>query len=264
MDDSRFVDAQYRTSDKLADRIQLYRFGKAAVSWHRWIYDLIDVRPDMRVLEIGCGNGELWSKNLDDLPISVEILLTDQSEGMISSVRERLGRDSRFRFQACAVEDLDLPPASFNIILANHMLYHVADIPTAIAKVSGLVAPDGTFIASTNGVAHLSELKSMLLELGEEYRFPREDPSFTLENGASFLSRKFQDVNRIDYTNDIDVPVVDPIVRFVRSIFDGTTYPSIVPRMDDFLEIVKRRLRDGNGVVRITSRTGMFACRRPD
>ena len=264
MDDSRFVDAQYRTSDKLADRIQLYRFGKAAVPWHRWIFSRIGIRPDMRVLEIGCGNGELWSKNFDDLPVNVEILLTDQSDGMISSAREILGRDTRFRFQVCAVEDLDLPPASFNIILANHMLYHVPDIPTAIAKVFELVAPDGTFIASTNGVAHLSELKSMLLELGEEYRFPQEDPTFTLENGASFLSEKFPDIDRIDYTNDIDVPVVDPVVRFVRSIFDGTIYPSIEPRMDDFLEIVERRLRDGNGFVRITSRTGMFACRRPD
>ena len=53
MDDSCFVDSQYRTSNKLEDRNQIYRYGNAEVKWHKWLYTRIGLASGARVLEIG-------------------------------------------------------------------------------------------------------------------------------------------------------------------------------------------------------------------
>ena len=47
---------------------------------------------------------------------------------------------------------------SFAGVMANHMLYHVADQHGAVAEVRRVLAPGGAFVAVTNAIDHFAEL----------------------------------------------------------------------------------------------------------
>src|SRR5215207_9353938 len=85
------VRAQYRDNSNLAARAAIYRFGDpAATPWPRWVFDQLDLPPAARVLEIGCGDGALWLRNLDRLPPAWRVTLSDLSTGMLAAARAAL------------------------------------------------------------------------------------------------------------------------------------------------------------------------------
>ena len=36
--------------------------------WFPWIMQQCNLQPGMRILELGCGNGALWTENREQLP----------------------------------------------------------------------------------------------------------------------------------------------------------------------------------------------------
>ena len=59
------------------------------------------IHPGMRILELGCGDGVLWTQNISSLPGKVSVTLSDLSSGMLRDARRAIGRkDSRFSFEA--------------------------------------------------------------------------------------------------------------------------------------------------------------------
>ena len=51
----------------------------------------------MNILELGCGDGALWTQNLSKLPGNIHITLSDISEGMLRDARRAIGgEDPRF------------------------------------------------------------------------------------------------------------------------------------------------------------------------
>ncbi len=75
---------QYRDDSNLASRMSLHeRFSTNPYGFQRWIFDRLDLAPDARVLELGCGTGVLWLKNRDRLPEGWNITLSDLSSGML-------------------------------------------------------------------------------------------------------------------------------------------------------------------------------------
>ncbi|MDP9365388.1 MAG: class I SAM-dependent methyltransferase [Chloroflexota bacterium] len=92
----RFQDAaslgadQYRTDVNLTTRIALHqRFGTNPIPWTASLFDRLDLRGDARVLELGCGRGDLWVENRAHLPGRWNLLLSDLSAGMIAVARRR-------------------------------------------------------------------------------------------------------------------------------------------------------------------------------
>ena len=60
---------QYRDSRNLDARAALHRrFSTAVSDWQPWVFDLLQLKPGMRVLECGCGPGWLWRENVARLP----------------------------------------------------------------------------------------------------------------------------------------------------------------------------------------------------
>ncbi len=71
------------------------------------------------------------------------------------------------------------------------MLYHVADLDTAIGELARVLAPGGRLVAITNGEEHLRELYAAV-------GGTKLESSFSRENGAELLARHFARVVRTD------------------------------------------------------------------
>ena len=184
---------QYKTADNLCTRAALHqRFSLNPQGWLRWVLDQLALRPGLRVLEVGGGPGLLWRENLDRLPAGLAVTFSDFSPGMIAAARSGLA-DARFRFAVLDAQALPFPAASFDLVIANHMLYHVPDLPRAVRELARVLRPAGRLAAATNGQAHLRELHALMHAFDPGYAVPVAGVTgrFALENAAAVLGAAF-------------------------------------------------------------------------
>lgn len=68
---------QYKNDTNLQQRINIHDYSTATVGWYPWLFGKINLKPNMKILEVGCGNAAFWENVSDKLPKGLEIHLTD-------------------------------------------------------------------------------------------------------------------------------------------------------------------------------------------
>lgn len=142
------LDEQYRDASNLNSRITLHeRFSTNPYGIFRWIFDHFDLPAGAHILELGCGSGQLWLKNLDRIPSGWSITLSDFSPGMLEEARGNLSQSGHpFAFQVIDAQSIPIEDESFDAVIANHMLYHVPDRAVALAEVRRVLRPGGAYM----------------------------------------------------------------------------------------------------------------------
>ena len=214
---------QYKDGSNLDARAALHRrFSTAPQRWPEWVFDQLALGSGMRVLECGCGPGWLWCENAERVPPNCAITLTDLSPGMVAEAQTALAAAPHpFIFHTANIETLPFEDNAFDLVIANHMLYHVANLPQALGEVRRVLRPHGRFIAATNGRAHLRELWQLLtLIIPPPQRHQLHQGSllsFRLENGRAQLAPFFSTIERRLYPDSLTVTEVQPIIDYLLS-----------------------------------------------
>ncbi len=271
MTEDEKIQEQYKTAENLEKRINIHAgYSTSEQDWVDWVYERLNLQPGQKVLEIGCGNGQLWSKNACRLPEGLHIVLTDRSEGMLEQTRSKLApfmeqlkeRNICVVFQAMDANDPQLTEESFDCIIANHMLYHVEKREQCLQAVAHALKPAGTFFCSTVGEEHMREMHEIVEEFDPQIEMPFEKitSGFTLENGKELLSRFFGKVWRQDMDNDLIVDNAEAIYDYVYS-YPGNASLILKRRGDEFKKLLQERI-EKEGAVYIHKSTGMFFCRK--
>ncbi|MCB8943239.1 MAG: class I SAM-dependent methyltransferase [Ardenticatenaceae bacterium] len=202
---------QYKDASNLDARVALHsQFTISAQPWQTWVFDQIALQPGERVLECGGGPGWLWRENLDRLPADCHITFTDLSEGMIAEAQTALAQaGDHFTFQTANIMGLPFEDGSFDVVVANHMLYHVPDRPAALAEIKRVLQTNGRFLAATNGKNHLAELRQLGRDLVPLSGVtPEELPpgaGFRLEDGRFQLQPYFNQIELRLYDSHLAV-----------------------------------------------------------
>lgn len=218
-DQQYLVDDQYRDSSNLSARIRLHRlFSTNGYGWHRWIFDhLTDLPGDARILELGCGRGDLWVENRDRIPLDWEITLSDLSPGMIEEAGSNLrGSGGQFDYEVIDAQSIPYSEATFDGVVANHMLYHVPDRAKGIAEIHRVLKPGGLLFAATNGRDNMSALWDML-DTAIRAEFDRVESRFRLEDGERELREVFPKVTVDRYPDALHVTDVGPVIDYMNS-----------------------------------------------
>jgi ubiquinone/menaquinone biosynthesis C-methylase UbiE len=130
-------EVQYRDDTNLNARSALHeRFSVNPVGLQRWVFDQLALPARARILEVGCGPGNLWVANLARIPEGWQIVLSDFSRGMVQAACHRLGGRT-FVFEVGDAEAVPHPAGTFDAVIANHMLFHVSDRRRAITEFGG-------------------------------------------------------------------------------------------------------------------------------
>jgi ubiquinone/menaquinone biosynthesis C-methylase UbiE len=247
------VERQYQTPDNLAARAAIYRFATPQTPWSRWVFDQFhDLPANARVLEVGCGSGALWKQNLDRLHPTWRVTLLDLSAGMLAAAR----RDLPFELVRGDAEHLPFAVQSFDAVVANHMLYHLADLPRALAEIRRVLTAGGKLFATTNSESHLSRMKELInhfLADGSPLVGPMP---FSLENGEPQLRRLFASVEIRTTRGQLRVTDAEAIVRYVLSVNEA---PKLMT--GEKLDELRRVAREGvgrNGAFVLETAAGMF------
>lgn len=106
------------------------------------------LRPDMDVLEFGCGTG---STALVHAPHVRHLEATDLSETMLAIARRKAAEAGvgNVTFLRSSAEAYDAPAESFDVVLALSLLHLLEDRDAVIAKAFRLLKPGGLFVSST-------------------------------------------------------------------------------------------------------------------
>ncbi len=105
-------------------------------------------RPDMEVLEIGCGTG---STAVAHAPFVKHVRATDISSRMIEIAAAKAAAQEvdNISFDVGAIDDLNIADQSVDAVLALSVLHLVEDRDEVIATVHRMLKKDGVFVTST-------------------------------------------------------------------------------------------------------------------
>ncbi len=255
----RSLKTQYLNAQNIEARIALHRdYSENPESWFHWILEQMRLCPGMRILEIGCGNGALWTENRDALPEDINIVLSDISEGMVRETERQL-TDPRFSFAVFDCAEIPFAAQRFDLVIANHLLFYVSDIGKVLREVKRVLVPDGTFLAATYGSWHMQEITSLVQEFdpGIVLSAERLYENFGLENGAVLLQPYFPSVCCRRYEDAIYLEKPEPLIAYILSCH-GNQNSVLLNHYKEFRDFVARKVQRG---FRITKDAGCFVCR---
>ena len=251
---------QYRDSLNLGARAQLHeRFGSNPIGWFKWVMAHMSLAPGQQVLECGCGPGWLWRNNLEEIPAGCRLMLTDLSSGMVAEAKEALSvTEHDIDFFDVDIVALPFDDQLFDVIVANHMLYHVPDRIKALSEVQRVLKPDGRFLAATIGENHMLELRDLrrqlLPELAASYQ--QLSKAFSLENGRAQLAPWFTQIKMYRYKNPLRVTEVEPLLGYVLSSSQARSEAD-PDRLQAAWQLVQKHIEE-RGSFDITTDSGMF------
>lgn len=250
--------AQYRNSTNISARIRLHRlFSSNKQGWFPWIYEQCQITEGMKILELGCGNGRLWIENKAKLPADCEIILSDISEGMIRDVRrEQSLQDDRFSFAAFDCHAIPYEDASFDLVIANHVLFYCKDVDRVCSEVGRVLKPGGRFVCGTYGVAHMQEVSRLVTQFDDRITLSGENlyEHFGKENGAQALAPYFAELDWQQYEDALIVTQAEPLIEYVLSCH-GNQNQYILEKYNKFRKYVEGQIRNG---YTITKDAGIF------
>lgn len=243
---------QYRDGSNLSARARLHeRYSTAAINWFDFVTALVDWSDVSDALDVGCGTGLVWPAIDAVLSRPLSLTLTDLSAGMVDEAKTRispLARVAVVRTEVADVQALPFDDASFDVVLANHMLYHVPDRPQAVRELRRVLRPHGRLVAGTNGPLHMRELDALTTDSNSR----GYAAAFGRENGHAILSQSFGYVTWHPHEDSLRCTDADAVVAYVASMAPEHA-PSAKVRTE-----VETVMAANDGVFAITKDTGAF------
>lgn len=255
-DDSKIVE-QYMDSNNLNVRIQLHeKYSTNPQGWFPWLYSQMNFNGVYRLLEIGCGNGQLWEKNTLNLR-NREFFLSDSSEGMVKEVREKYG--SQFNCIVVDCEQIPFKDNYFDCIIANHVLFYLNDLNQGLKEIKRVLRPDGVLYCSTYGHKHMKEINEIVKEFDNRIVLSSNNlySKFGLENGQEILNQYFNSVQLKTYEDCLVINEAQPLIDYIMSCH-GNQNEIIGPQMNRFKEYIDQILIKKK--IKVSKEAGLFIC----
>lgn len=109
------------------------------------------LRHGDRVFDIGCGFGVLLKVLRDETELNLQLQGINPEPGAVLFAQQELA----LNVQTGMLEDVHLPPKSYDVIILDNVLEHLIDQSAALKKLHELLADDGRLFVSTNNVDQL-------------------------------------------------------------------------------------------------------------
>lgn len=253
INDTCVVKQQYATSNKLNTRISIHsKYSTKKMGFGNWIVSNYKIDSGMRVLELGCGTGDMWKNHMNLVDTISELVLTDFSEGMLEATKALLGYNDKISYKVVDIQNIPFEDNSFDVVIANMMLYHVPDMDKGLSEVRRVLKNDGKFYCATYGENGIVQYISGLL--GDYGVSDKVNKSFTLQNGKNILLKYFNDVCRLDYEDSLVVTEVEDMLDYIYSLTSMSNISNVL--RSDLKEILKNNMIDG--VLKVPKEYGMY------
>jgi len=182
------------------------------------------------------------------LPERINLVLSDFSENMVCAAKQNVDHESDITYMVIDVQDIPFPHGSFDIVIANMMLYHVPDLDKGLSEIKRVLKTNGKFYCATGENGIVGFVKDAL-------HMPRVKRSkFNLNNGTGSLTAYFNHVKKKVYEDSLAVTDTNDIIAYIRTLPWSEELQAVSDNeMFTVLEACKQ-----NGVILIPKETGAF------
>lgn len=214
-DDPEVVAREYADERGLEGRRSAYEHSEGPDAREVAFAAVAEVAP-RRVLEVGCGPGELAARFRTDL--GAQVAAIDISPRMVE-----LARGRGIEADVGDVQDLGrFADESFDCAVAAWMLYHVPSLERGLAELARVLRPGGRLVAVTNAPDHLREVDELV---GVE----RAALAFDGDSADDLLRGHFERVERREAFGWLIFPdrrAVEVYVEASRTMQGGAEVPA--------------------------------------
>ena len=259
----RSVKEQYKNDKNLNLRSNLHSYNINKVDWDRWCFDNMNFPSQGRILELGCGTGKFWVRNKDNIKEDMEICVSDFSKSMLKIAQENLKEiDHSFTFKEINAECIPFDDCTFDVVIAQHMIYFVPDIDKALKEIKRVLTPGGRFYVTANSKISMVELNELVekFDAGSGLNSNGYSTRFELENGEEILKKYFTKIDVDILDGKIIVNDPEPVVSYKASTIQGSRV-LVGNKRKEFKNYLKKYIKDNNNIS-ITTKTCIFKCEK--
>ena len=266
------LNRQYQNASNVSARIRLHRlYSVNTQGWFPWLFEQMHLRSGMKILELGCGNGALWVENVGKIPHGkgTKIVLSDISGGMLQDASRAIFAEKSksdtlkkvISFHEFDCSEIPYPDDSFDVVIANHMLFYCEDPEKAAKEIRRVLKDGGCLYASTYGSRHMKEITELVKEFDERIELAATElyHIFGLNNGAGILEKYFDSVEKNIYEDALVVDKAEPLLEYIMSCH-GNQNQYIIDRYKEFKAFVEKKTGRKKGFT-ITKEAGLFMAR---
>jgi trans-aconitate 2-methyltransferase len=202
--------------------------------------NLVVVKDQMEVIDLGCGTGELTAKLFEYLPVPKRVHGIDSSEQMLRESQQFIKRyaaerdDPAFplRFQLKTIEEAISEPTQWDLIFSNAAIQWVADHRVLLPRLIGRLRKNGQIVIQIPSQHH-NKTNQLLEQLASTDKFTpllanwkRGSPVLDIGDYASIL----YDCGGVEI--NVFEKVYPVILRDAAGLYDWVSGTALLPYIE--------------------------------
>ena len=134
-------DQVYNKYDLMNDFMSLgvHRF------WKKSLINMMNPSLDKKLIDVGCGTGDIGKIFLDNTNKNGEITCVDPNKGMVSQGKQKLSNYKNIRWLISSAEKLPLPDNTFDFYTISFGLRNTKNLDKALSEAYRVLKPGGRY-----------------------------------------------------------------------------------------------------------------------
>jgi ubiquinone/menaquinone biosynthesis C-methylase UbiE len=206
------------TTNDLATRIDIHsKYGSRDID--KWMIDLIQLQPGMKILDVGCGAGKQCFSYFDFLNGKAEITGGDVNHELLEQAKKQNSeRKTGIRFLELDFnKKFDFPANSFDFCSCCFAIYYALDVPFTIGEMHRILKPGGRLFTT----GPMPENKQLFYEIIKE---ATGKPIPSMPGSSRYSTEFFAEIKSLFKKADVHIfenplvfETVEPFLAYTRA-----------------------------------------------
>jgi len=242
---------------------RMYGHSDEPRGWSRWIFEKADIKSAERVLDAGCGWGNLWRYNEERHVPDMQVTLVDFHNTHADGLAEYVSDKEQFAFLWGDLNELEYPH-KYDCMFLNHVILYLDKPVETYTRLKSFLNPAGRMITTWGGLLLFENLMSLLCEHAPEERKKIKahfaELKKEMEQREKELKQVFTDVTLHKYPTVLHFDTAKEMVDYVEPVAKklGVNIADGMPPFEKFLE---EKFKEAGEEMHIVRDSFLYVCR---